>query len=87
MKLIKNSSQPNKDHNQEAVTQNETQQEKKTKSKTKTKKETEPKKMGSIFLLREKPWSNFIQKDLLLFVAQSDFKHTANCQWLNRGHN
>ena len=30
----------------------------------------------------EKPWSNFFQKALLLLVAQSDFIHTAKCQWL-----
>ena len=45
------------------------------------KKESKPKKMGSL-LLREKPWSTFIQKALHLLVAQSDFIHKAKCQWL-----
>ena len=55
---------------------------KKVKIRKTNKKECKPKKMGSFLLLREKPWSNFIQKALLLLVAQSDFIHKAKYQWL-----
>ena len=53
---------------------------KKVKIKKTNKKESEPKKR--ILLLREKPLSNFIQKALLLLVAQSDFIHKKKYQWL-----
>ena len=39
-------------------------------------------KMGSLLLLREKSWSNFIQKTSLLLVAQSDLIHAEKSQWL-----
>ena len=55
---------------------------KKVKIKKTNKKRESTKKMGSFLLLREKPWSSFIQKALLLLVAQSDFIHKAKCQWL-----
>ena len=48
----------------------------------KTKKRERTEKMGSLLLLREKPWGTFIQKALLLLVAHSDFIHKAKCQWL-----
>ena len=60
--------------------------EKKGKDQKDKQKREQTEKMGSLLLLGENPWSNFIQKDLLLLVAQSDFTHKANCQWLKSGH-
>ena len=79
MKRNKNSSQPNKVHNQVVVTQNEPQQEKKGQNQKDKQKRERTEKMGYLHLLREKPWSNFIQKALLL-AAQSAYIHKAKCQ-------
>ena len=71
MKVNKNSPQPNKVHNQEVVTQNEPQQENMTKSKSQTKNRAN-RKNWIPFSSEKKAWSNFIQKALLLLVAQND---------------